>query len=532
MNCAVLEHGQSLLIIACGVTFPDGDVAGIDQIAPDFAPLVARADDIEAVVITHGHADHIGALGLLLSEVDVPVVAPPYASALIQSYLREYDLDDEVDIDVVRAGDTRQLGPFDVEFVHVNHSIPQTVALAIDTGEGVVVHTADFKLDARPFGEPPADIERLRALGDAGVRMLLSDSTNIQRPGRAGSELDVAARLGEVIAAAVGRVFVTLFSTNVFRVQALVDAAEATGRKLVLLGRSLQRNVQLARDLELLRLPSTLILDAEDAVGLPAAEILVACTGSQGQSRAALARIAWDSLAGFQLEPGDAVLFSARAIPGNEQAIARMKDQVIRRGAAVIDAGDVHCSGHARSDEQREMLELIRPRTFVPVHGDHRFLCAHADLARELGITDVHVLDSGDVLEVDGERVSVVDRFEARRVGVDGTPLGHVDGWAVRMRRRMAERGVCVVVMTIDATSGEIEGAAQVSNLGLFDDGWVRPDLMDDAREAAAAAYYDVAPARRFDEERVAEDVRVAVMRVLRRETRRKPLVVPFVFYV
>lgn len=531
MNCAVFEQDGERVVLDCGVSFPDGDVPGVDHFAPDFSGLIERAASVAGVIITHGHQDHIGALPLLLESLDVPVYIPRFAAGLLRHALHEAGFaEDEVDIRVVKPGDRVEIGPFYAEFVHVTHSIPDTLAVALTTSVGTLVHTADFKIDTDPFHEPPMDVERFRALGDAGVRALFSDSTNILREGRTRSESMVRQGLERAVREAPGRAIVTMFSTNMYRIQALGEIAQATGRRFLLLGRSLQRNTELARKCGVLSLPSTVFIDEKQAAELPDNQLIIACTGSQAQPRAALARMAFDSLAGFRIEPDDHVIFSARSIPGNEGSIARLHDQIVRRGGVLVQADDVHCSGHAKRDEQKEMLELVRPRTFVPVHGDHRFLVAHADLAAELGVADSYVLENGQTLEIDEDSCRIVRDRPARKVCVDITPFGFLDGDAVKTRRRIAERGLALVTIVVDAETGDLVEAPEVQNIGLFDDAIEGP-LVDDAIDAAEDAFYDMAVRDRLDEESCAETVRIAVMRLFRRETGRKPVVIPTVVY-
>lgn len=533
MNCAVFEQDGEQVIFDCGVSFPDDEVLGIDKIIPDFSVLLARPSAITAIIISHGHQDHIGALPELLKHIDVPVYLPRFAAGLLEHQLAEAGFEsDEVDVRVVAAGDIVEIGPFRAEFIHTTHSIPDTLALALHTDVGVIVHTADFKVDEAPYAEPPIDLARFKSLGDEGVRLLLSDSTNILRPGSTQSESMVREGLEDVIRSAPGRVFVSMFSTNLFRVQALIEVAEQTGRRFTLLGRSLQRNARIGRDLGLLRQSSDVWIDEDAAGSVPPSQLIVACTGSQAQPRAALSRLAFGSLAGFEIGDGDTVIFSARSIPGNEAHIARLKDQIVRRGAAVVDSGPVHCSGHACREEQARMLELVRPKSFVPVHGDHRFLVAHAALAAELGVTtDSHVLENGEILEIDDDHCRVVEAFTPARVCVTGTPLGVIGGDAIRSRRQIASRGLGILVLTVDSDSGELDQESELHNFGLFDTD-LSGDALDDALDAAEDAFYDLSPSARLNEERATEAVRIAAMRSLRSATRRRPFIVALVVYV
>lgn len=535
MNCAVYDFGDSAFLLDCGVNFPDVDHFGVDVIVPDFSWVVDHVERIYGVVITHGHQDHIGALPHLLSLVDIPVYAPRYAMGLIEEALAEHDLLDDTELHEIRAGQTLVLGDFTLEFIHVNHSIPDALAVGIRCEVGQFVHSGDFKIDLQPFGEAPADLARFAALGDAGVRALFSDSTNIERPGTSGSERTVREGLERVIRKADGCVMITLFSSNVFRVQAAVDIAAELGRKIVLLGRSLQRNVQVARDRGCLQIPvSGLFVDPEDVGRSVAREnVLVLCTGSQGQPRAALGRMAVGDFRVFSAEPGDTVVFSSRDIPGNERLIANMKDQLARRGVYVVDdAPDVHCSGHAYRDEQALLLSLVKPREFVPVHGDHRFLTRHAALARSLGAERTHVLDNGDVLAFGATDTWREPAIDVGRIAVDDGPLGTLTADMLRDRRALARRGVCIVWMAIDAARGEIVDGPTLINRGAIDEDSEGSGLIEEAVEAIVDAFEGLSRAARSNEAEVRDTARIAVRRFLRRELQRKPIVETIVYMV
>lgn len=533
MNCAILRVGDRAIVLDAGVTFPDDDTLGVDLVAPDFSVLADQPFTVEAILLTHGHMDHIGSLALLLDEIDAPVFAPRYAMGIIRHQLDEYGYDpDDVELIEIDPEAAYDIGPFEATFAQVNHSIPDTFAVRLDSPVGAFVHTADFKFDTNAIYEPAIDVERLKAWGDQGVRVLFSDSTNIERPGRAGSERTVRDAFLREIKGSDARFIVTMFSTNLFRVQALIDAAYETGRKLVLLGRSLQRNVAIGRELGHIHVPAPgLMIDAEDAVDLPKSQVLIACTGSQAQPRAALARMARGGLAGLRIEPGDRVIFSARSIPGNEQSIARLKDAIVREGGRLIETRDLHVSGHGYRDDQQEMIDLLQPDVFVPVHGDHRFLRAHAALAEDRGIEQTQVLENGDVLEVTPHDARVVAQISVNRLAIDQTPFGMFFGEALRMRVRLAQRGLCIATVAIDAETGRMVEPVMLTNMGLFDrefdDG-----LMDDAEAVARAAVADLPKDTRRKSHRVAETMRVELIRFFRRETGRKPYVHPVVLLV
>ncbi len=527
MNCAVFEYGDDLLVLDCGVSFPDSDHFGVDVVIPDFDWLIERAERIVGVVITHGHQDHIGALPHLLAELDVPVYAPRFALGLIKEALREHELLEATELFEISDRRRVKLGAFELELIRVNHSIPDTFAVAMRTPLGLFVHTADFKIDFAPPYEPPADLHRFAELGREGVRALFSDSTNAERPGFAGSEATVARALDRIVTRADGRVFVTMFSTNVFRVQAAIDVAERTGRRIVLLGRSLQKCVEVARDAGCLRIPSMSIFANMDEWGrLPRHEVLALCTGSQAQPRSALPRIAQDDYRPVRLEPGDLVVFSARAIPGNERIIARMKDDIARQGAHVVEDADVHVSGHACRDEQRLMLRLLQPQELVPVHGDYRYQVTHAETAAAMGVARAHVLANGDVLEFTKHDSGVVDHIALSARHVDSDGAGVVDEEGMRARRRLGRAGLIVASVVLDASTREIVDGPTLLNRGAFDSESEADGVLERARVAVADAIGSLDARRQKDDEQVAEVARAAIRRTMREEfAGRKPVV-------
>jgi ribonuclease J len=449
---------------------------------------------------------------------------------MIRSMLSERGLDDGVVIRTFKPGSPFKVGPFVVEPVHVNHSIPHTCALAIRTSAGLLVHTADFKLDATPLGEPPADLARLAALGDEGVLALFSDSTNSERPGFAGSERVAREGLRRAISRADRAVFVGLFSTNLFRIQSLVDIAEELGRSVTVAGRSLEKAIGIARELGILKLGrDDLFVPLDQARRLPRERLLCLCSGSQGEARASMSKLATGELKWLDVEPGDLVLFSSRVIPGNERAVSAIRNELARRGARFLDdESSIHVSGHACQAEQAWMIRLLRPAIFVPVHGEHRFLRRHAELARSLGVDETHVLDNGDILEITPDRARVVGHLPARQIVVEGTAIGELGGEVLRDRRRLARRGLCTVFLAVDRDSRSIVEGPHVSALGVAE-GSHEVFLL--ARQAAVDAFSGLGPNARLLHPEVAETLRRAVMSVFKRELERKPLIEVLVYY-
>jgi ribonuclease J len=534
MNCAVFESQGTRFVLDCGVSFPDDDAFGIDVLIPDFTRLVEHAESIAAIVITHGHQDHIGALPWLLDLIDVPVYAPPFAAALLRDEFLEHGLEGKVDLRIIHHGSRVKIGPFDLEFIRVNHSIPDTFAVAIQSPAGLLVHTADYKIDKNPLGELPIDEARFRALGDSGVRALFADSTNSEVHGRSGSERLAHEGLEQVIAGAAGRVFVTMFSTNVWRIQALLDIALKTRRALCITGRSLQRCYRIGIELGHLKIPAGVkVLELDEAATWGRDRVIVACTGSQAQPRSVLMRLSEDDFRPLRIEEGDLVVFSARAIPGNERSINALKDQLVRRGARIY-LGDqhVHVSGHACRDEQAEMIGWVKPQLFVPVHGDHRYQRAQADTAKALGFKRSHVLDNGDVLQIDPADSRVVAHEPTHAIVVDGMPVGGLDSDALKDRRRLARQGIVVVSLAIDDETGEMVDGPYVLNRGALGPEDLDDGVLDALIDAIGKEILRLPRLVRRNRREVSEAVREITRRTLRAQTERKPIVEAIVYLV
>jgi ribonuclease J len=530
MNCMAVECDDRIAVVDCGILFPNEPI-GIDAIAPDLSWLRERAAQVGAIYVTHGHEDHIGALPWLLQAVNAPVYAPPFARALIEQRLRESGI--EAQVHEVRPGDVRGAGdasPIAAEFVAVTHSIPDACALAITTPQGVVVHSGDFKIDERPVGGRAFDAPRFEALGRAGVRLLLSDSTNSERPGTSLSESEVGAALEAQMERASRRVFVACFASNVHRVQQIADAARAFGRRIALLGRAMEQNVRIARDLGYLRFADWQLVSTEDARDLPPRELCVLTTGTQGEPRSALARLARGEHPDLTVGEGDLVVLSSRYIPGNEIAIGNVVNDLCRRGAVVAyeDARPLHVSGHAQEAEQRRLIQLVRPAAFVPIHGEYRHLARHAAHAAAEGVASRHLLADGEVLELDAGGARVLEdrlpvgRVYARRDAGDG---GFVAELVVKDRRLLAEAGLVLAIMVVDKATGAVVRGPDLFARGVagFEDAeaGVRSEILQ--------AVAELSPQSRESVAEVQEALRGAVRRWFRREGARKPSVLPVV---
>ncbi|MBN2195645.1 MAG: ribonuclease J [Polyangiaceae bacterium] len=454
MNCLAIEQDEGILVVDCGTAFPHDD-RGVDVIHPDFQWLLDRADDVVGVFITHGHEDHVGGVPFLLRDLDVPIYASPHALAVIRRRLEEHAVDiNDVDLEPILAGQVHEIGPFRVESIRVSHSIVEATAFAIETSAGTVLHTGDFNFDEDPPDGEPTDVERLRELGDSGVALLLSDSTNIDVPVRAGAERNVGGRLQELVASAQHRVFVVMFASNVQRLRMLGEIAQRTQRKICLLGRSLNAQVDIATAVGRLAWPADLKIAAEQARDLPRDRLLILAGGSQAEPTSAAVRLAHGMHQHLAIEPGDAVVFSSRVIPGNEVAVHDLLCSLLRLGARVHTRQsdpDVHTSGHAGRSEQRRMLELVRPRCFVPVHGTLHHLVWHAELARQCGVPVIAVTENGAVLRIDrtGIRPDGTVPHGRVHVAIGGEAL---DAATLERREELGRSGIAFVSLVVDGS--------------------------------------------------------------------------------
>ena len=523
MNCLVLEQDEGAIVVDCGVTFPSTDL-GIDVYHPRFDYLFSGGVRPRAVVLTHGHEDHIGALPYLLARVNLPVYGPACTLELVRERLEEHDLDEEVDLRPTEVGRRIEVGPFDIEPIRVTHSIADATALAIRTAAGLVVHTGDFKLDPSPIDGELTDEARLRALGDEGVRLLLSDSTNIDSPGHSGSERAVCDALTELVESARARVFVGMFASNAHRLIALGEAAQRTGRRLVLLGRSVGNHARSIQAVGRVRWPSDLVVAPEVAAAMPRERVLVIAGGTQAERGSGLARLADGSHPSMRLDEGDRVILSSRVIPGNDRAVSELVSALLRRGVDLVSWSidrRVHASGHAHRDEQRRMLELVRPRAFVPVHGTLHHLLRHAEVARDLGVPEVLVAENGEIVELTAhDRPTKVGRTLVGRVAAAGG--AELPDECVRERAALGRSGAAFVTVVLDGR-GALATRPEVALRGL-------PLARDEAllRAAARGAAQAVTAASDFTrgrQEDLSDAVRLAVRKVIEHRTRHRPIV-------
>ncbi|MEX1208417.1 MAG: ribonuclease J [Acidimicrobiia bacterium] len=527
-NCAVLEIDGKLALIDCGLMFPDEHMLGVDLVLPDLAPIVARADDLECVVLTHGHEDHVGALFYLLREVNVPVYGTPLAVAFARSRIDEAGID--ADMRAVATGEWIDHKPFRFMLIPVSHSIPQGAGIAFDTPEGIVVHSGDFKLDPTPIDSVPTDLPQFADLGRQGVRLLLSDSTNAEMPGFVPSESSLAQPLYEIVVETKGRLIAACFASHIHRVQQIVNAAVDAGRFVGLMGRSMVRNVPIAESLGLIDVPPDAVLPIEELLRLPPEKTALVSTGSQGEPFSALSLMAAGEHRWVKITEGDTVLISARPIPGNEMKVSRVINGLLRRGARVFHGNnsEVHVSGHAARDELKTFINVVRPQALVPVHGEYRHLQAHADLAEEMKVPEVFLCADGDAIVLDkGKARMEKGAISASHVYVDGLEVaGSVHG-VIRDRKHLSEDGVVVVTLAVDVSNGEIIQGPDLDSHGFMDD----PEAVF---AKAAKAVVDALGSIEVpvDSEQVERHARGAVNRVISNETQKKPVVIPVVLEV
>ncbi len=531
MNLMVYRHGGDCLVVDAGMMFPGAEHLGVDVVVPNME-FLDDCGTIHAVVLTHGHEDHIGALPFLLARRDVPVYASPYTLALVRGRLAEHDLATPTRLSQLPPGGTPlRLGPFTVDTLPVSHSIPQSSMLVLDTPVGRIVHTADFKLDPYPVEGPGTDLTRLARLGDAGVLALLSDSTNADRSGFTAGERTVGPAIERAIAGVRGRVLVTTFSSNIHRIQQVIDIAASHGRKVAIVGASMEFHTEIATHLGLLRIPAGVRITADAAMNLAGDRALFLVTGSQGEPTSALARIAVDKHRDVVISEGDLVLHSARSIPGNEKSIGRMINHLLRRGATVVTSEDapIHVSGHPRRDELELLIHLLRPRFLLPIHGEYRQLAAHAAIGRGCGLEAerVVVAESGDLLTLTEDTFRRVERVPVGQVFIDGA-FDRVDVSMMRDRRQIAGDGIVVAVVAVHRDSGSVSGPAEIASRGFVSDA-SEEDLLREARGAVAESLAETSREERADEGLLKAKIQTGLRRFLRRRTQKRPLVIPVI---
>ncbi|MEW6731226.1 MAG: ribonuclease J [Acidobacteriota bacterium] len=535
MNCLAMRYGDEIIVIDAGLMFPDVNHLGVDIIVPDFNYLGEHRDEVRALILTHSHEDHIGSVPFLLKTVNVPVYATPYTGAVLAAKLDEHDLLDEVLVHSVRPHETVELGPFSIEFIRVSHSTTDCVALAITTPVGVVIHTGDYKFDETPVCGDPIDIKALRRYGDAGVLALLSDSTNVERPGRMYSERDVIPAFENIFDRAEKRIIVSCFTSSIHRIQIVFDLAHSFNRKVAVIGRSMIRNIETAESMRYLDIPDNITITPGDARRYPPEDVVLLVTGCQGEPMAALARMAVDNHKQGKIEPGDTVVLSARQIPGNEKSISRLINHLYKRHAHVIDSSiaRVHVSGHGSQEDLRLMLEAVRPQFFIPIHGEYRQLYRHKEFVCSLGYgpESVVLVESGDVIELDHESIYVSNKVQIGRTFIDSTGIGEIEDLVVRDRKHLAYDGIVLPIVAINETTGDIETKPEIITRGFNiteDETAYLGKLVDLVTQTINSSGQE----ERCDPGVMKQKVQLELKRFIQRGTGRRPMIIPVILEV
>ncbi len=533
-NMTVIQYGEDIIVIDAGLAFPDDDMFGIDLVIPDMSYLIENKEKVRGVVITHGHEDHIGSLAYLLNEVNVPVYATKLVCGLIEGKLKENHISN-YSLHEVHHGDEVQIGCMKVGFIHTNHSIPDASALYFRTPVGTVVHTGDFKMDWTPVDGLPLDIHKFADLGRRGVLLLMSDSTNAERPGFTQSETTVSVAFKKAFAEAKGRIILATFASNISRIQQAINTAVLFKRKVTVLGRSMVNNVQIAIELGYLEVPEGVLIEPDELNRYPADQVLILTTGSQGEPMSVVSRMAANNHRNVRIMPGDTVIISATPIPGNETGVGRTIDNLMKLGATVVAGRDkmMHVSGHASQEELKIMLSLIKPKYFIPVHGEYRMLRKHGDLAVQMGVAKDHVLigDNGQIFEFSSRSGHKTGHVNAGRVFVDGLGVGDVGNIVIRDRQQLAMEGVVIVVMTLAKVTSHALAGPDIVSRGFV---YVRDseELMREAHEKVAAVRERCEAGNIREWAVIKSQVRDTLSRYLYEKTRRRPMILPIIMEV
>ena len=531
-NMTAYEYGGEIIVVDCGMAFPGDDMYGIDCVIPDVTYLIKNRSRLRGLFITHGHEDHIGAIPYVLKQVNMPIYCTRFTAGLIKLKLQEHRLLDSTKLVTVEAGQTVKAGKFQVEFIHVNHSIADSVAFAIHTRMGVVVHTGDFKIDSTPIDGEVIDLARFGELGKEGVLALLADSTNVERPGFTPSEKTVGATFKRQFQGCEDRIIVTTFASNVHRIQQVLDAAAAFGRKVAVTGRSMENIMKVSTELGYMKVPKNTLVDINRIKGLPKNKQVIVTTGSQGEEMSALYRMAFSQHKQVEIGAGDKVIISASAIPGNEVTVSRVINELFRKGVKVVyDRADMlHVSGHACQEELKIIHALTKPRFFIPLHGEQRMLQIHSQLAQDMGMDRNHIAiaDNGSVIEITAKTIKLGGTVPSGEVYVDGSGVGDVGAVVMRDRKRLAEDGMVVVVLPISAHDGNLLSEPEIITRGFI---YVKEsgDLMKELQSVARDAAENVSRKRGRDDGELKGSVKSAVSSYLFKTTKRNPMVIPVV---
>ena len=531
-NMTAFECGSDIIIVDCGMGFPDEDMYGIDIVLPDISYLKSNAEKIRGMILTHGHEDHIGAVPYVLRELDVPIYTTPLTAALVELKLEEHDLLYNTQIFTKKTGSVFRLGCFTVEFIHVNHSIPDSVALAIGTPLGTVVHTGDFKIDVTPISGGMLDIARFGQLGNAGVLALLSDSTNAEKPGHSDSERMVGESFDKLFMGCDKRIIITTFASNVHRLQQIINVANKYGRKVGITGRSMENVLRVATVLSYMDIPEGVMMDIEHLNKLPKNKVVIISTGSQGEAMSALYRMAFSEHKQINVDSGDRVIISASAIPGNENMISRVIDELFHKGAEVIydRHTDLHVSGHASQEEHKMILGLVKPKYFIPVHGEYRMLVKHAELGRIMGVNPKNIVlaENGKVIEITKKSIKCEESVPSGAVLVDGSGVGEVGSVVMRDRHRLAEDGMVVIVMPFSSQDHKMLASPEIVTRGFI---YVKEaeELMGELKRVTIESVDSCEAQHITDFTTIKSKVKSNISGYLYKTTRRSPMILPVI---
>ena len=531
-NLYVYEFGGDILIVDCGLGFPDDEMYGVDIVIPDFTYLVKNKSKVRAVVLTHGHEDHIGAVPYLLRELNIPIYATPMTAGLVQVKLAEHGLVETATIQTLNAGESFKVGCFKVEFVRINHSIPGAVALAIKTPVGMVIHTGDFKIDTTPISGGMIDLARFGELGNRGVLALLSDSTNVEKAGYSISERKVGEGFGELFRGCTQRILVTTFASNVHRIQQVINCAAKYGRRVAVTGRSMENILKVATELGCMEVPKGILMELSQIKSMPPEKVVIITTGSQGETMSALYRIAFSDHRQVEIKPGDRVIISASAIPGNERSVSRVVDELFRRGAEVFydKYSDLHVSGHAYQEELKMIMALTKPKFFVPLHGEYRHLSAHAKIALQMGVDPKNIVisDIGQVIELTSRSIKKNGSVPSGKVFVDGTGVGDVGAVVLRDRKHLAQDGMIVVIVNLSSEDGSLVSGPDIITRGFI---YVKEseEMMRDLKEIVVSALAHCAETNITDFATLKSCVKSDLSNYLYKKTKRNPMILPVI---
>ncbi len=537
MNSMALRYGDDIIVVDAGMMFPDSELLGVDIVTPDFSYLEQHRDMVRALILTHGHEDHIGGVPFLLGVMNLPIYGTEFTLALVERRLEEHEMLDDARLNIIKAGQIIEIGPFKIEFIRVTHSIVSSVALAITTPLGVVIHTGDFKVDPTPTDNELFDLHTFADYGKRGVLLLMSDSTNVDRPGYTESERAVRPRLEELFVRSERRLVISCFSSSIHRLQQILDLAEEYGRKVAFLGRSMNNVTEIAHSMGLLSIPDSILMRPQDIMQMPPDKVAVVASGTQGEPMSALSRVAVDNHKNLTIGRGDTVVLSSRIIPGNEKAIYRMMNHLARRGAEIVYGSmrpPVHVSGHASEEELKLIMNLVRPRYFLPIHGEYRQLSKHAQLAQHLrfaGLQESFVLETGDTLEIDKMGARRGEKVTVGRVCIDSGSLDDVvEDMIIRDRRHLSEDGFVLPIVAINKHTGKSEGLPEIVSRGFM--GSDGGEVLQEARAVVARTLESSTAEERGDWGVMQEKIRNDLKRYLTKQTQRRPLIMPVILEV